>query len=185
MADLWGGADRKSGGGGAEPWNPAGRPIVAPSRPGCSAGPGGESRNGRKPRKRWGRWRPLEPRSGGAATEAGVAGWEAVVFWGVHAPSSRSGEMADAADSKSVASNGVWVQVPPPVLENKEQTTVGASFMTPGVVTGRSWRRGWLGRFLGRGFWCRLFLLSHAHVVLHGAAVVETPRAAVEHDVRR
>ena len=54
---------------------------------------------------------------GGAATEAGVESRESVGFWGVHAPSSRSGEMADAADSKSVASNGVWVQVPPPVLE--------------------------------------------------------------------
>ena len=31
---------------------------------------------------------------------------------------SRSGGMADAADSKSVASNGVWVQVPPPALED-------------------------------------------------------------------
>ena len=29
---------------------------------------------------------------------------------------SRSGEMADATDSKSVARKGVWVQVPPPVL---------------------------------------------------------------------
>lgn len=27
--------------------------------------------------------------------------------------------MADAADSKSVARKGVWVQVPPPALENK------------------------------------------------------------------
>ena len=122
---------------------------------------------------------------GGAATEAGVESRESVGFWGVDAPSSRSGEMADAADSKSVASNGVWVQVPPPALENMEQTRVGASFMTPGVVTGRSWRRGWLGRFICRGFWCRLFLLSHAHVILHGAAVVETPWAAVEHHVRR
>jgi len=41
VTDLWGGADRKSAGGSTEPWNPAGRPIVAPSRSGCSAGPGG------------------------------------------------------------------------------------------------------------------------------------------------
>ena len=41
MADLWGGADRKSAGGGTEPRNPSGRPIVARSRSGCSAGPGG------------------------------------------------------------------------------------------------------------------------------------------------
>jgi hypothetical protein len=27
--------------------------------------------------------------------------------------------MADAADSKSVARKGVWVQVPPPAFENK------------------------------------------------------------------
>ena len=27
--------------------------------------------------------------------------------------------MADAADSKSVARKGVWVQVPPPALQNK------------------------------------------------------------------
>ena len=43
MADLWGGADRKSAGGSTEPWNPAGATIVAPSRSGCSAGPGGAS----------------------------------------------------------------------------------------------------------------------------------------------
>ena len=55
---------------------------------------------------------------GGAATEAGVESRESVGFWGVDAPSSRSGEMADAADSKSVASNGVWVQVPPPALQD-------------------------------------------------------------------
>ena len=30
--------------------------------------------------------------------------------------SGRSGGMADAADSKSVARKGVWVQVPPPAL---------------------------------------------------------------------
>jgi hypothetical protein len=32
---------------------------------------------------------------------------------------SRSGGMADAADSKSVARKGVWVQVPPPALEKQ------------------------------------------------------------------
>ena len=55
------------------------------------------------------------------------------------------------------------------------------SNLPPNTLMGKRW----IGRLLCRGFWCWLFLLSHAHVVLHGAAVVETPRAAVEHHVRR
>ena len=33
--------------------------------------------------------------------------------------------MADAADSKSVARKGVWVQVPPPALQKMSHTGVG------------------------------------------------------------
>ena len=46
----------------------------------------------------------------------------------------RSGEMADATDSKSVARKGVWVQVPPPVLQNRRERA-GFAIGRPLVLT--------------------------------------------------
>ena len=48
---------------------------------------------------------------------AGNRGRDGVVFLqSVRTSRCRSGEMADATDSKSVVRKDVWVQVPPPVL---------------------------------------------------------------------
>ena len=44
----------------------------------------------------------------------------------VHNQISRSGEMADATDSKSVIGNNVWVQVPSPVPKKTCDATNGA-----------------------------------------------------------
>ncbi len=49
-------------------------------------------------------------RMAGNRGQDGVVFLESVLFTG------RSGEMADATDSKSVVRKDVWVQVPPPVL---------------------------------------------------------------------
>jgi hypothetical protein len=64
--------------------------------------------------------------------------------------------MADAADSKSVARKGVWVQVPPPAFENKvflilriraaPEDKVANPFRTHNLGRGQ---RTWLGGGLG------------------------------------
>ena len=55
-----------------------------------------------------------------AEAGAGKSPLETVIS-GRRASSSRSGGMADAADSKSVARKGVWVQVPPPALRIRRE----------------------------------------------------------------
>ena len=54
--------------------------------------------------------------------------------------------MADAADSKSVARKGVWVQVPPPALQNQRER-MGFGIGEPHVLDPQEWQL--LGKLLG------------------------------------
>ena len=68
-------------------------------------------------------------------TASGKAVRGGVVWKPSDALTSRSGGMADAADSKSVARKGVWVQVPPPALRIRREregfTVVWSLMLTP------------------------------------------------------
>jgi hypothetical protein len=55
--------------------------------------------------------------------------------------------MADAADSKSVARKGVWVQVPPPALQ-KRRERVGFTIVRPHVPDPQEGQL--LGKLLGK-----------------------------------
>ena len=84
-----------------------------------------------------GRFRPWYGITGNRPRRAVISGRDGQPL------TSRSGEMADATDSKSVARKGVWVQVPPPVLllQRKRRLLSGRRTRNQGIIQTRRFYR--------------------------------------------